>query len=251
VTTPRRVLFVDDEASVRESYRIILQRHGFAVTLAATVEEAFERIASVEFDLLICDLNIHTARDGYEVIRAMRAAHQGCTVMALTGFPDAENAGEGVNLWINGYIIKPVHPDELIAAIAERLAARQQRARILSLSYDEMLLRMRHMILESAGYAVVSAHGLVSGLEHCRDGGFDAFILGHSIPKADKRKMMEAFRQICPAPIISLRRGASEQMVDGADFHIEPDPELLLKLLADVVPRRSRPVGEGKIAKAG
>jgi hypothetical protein len=53
------------------------------------------------------------------------------------------------------------------------------------------------------------------------------------------------------AGIISLRRGASEQMVDGADFHIEPDPELLLKLLADIVPPKSALVREGKIANAG
>jgi hypothetical protein len=63
--------------------------------------------------------------------------------------------------------------------------------------------------------------------------------------------MMEAFRQVCPAPIISLRRGASEQMVDGADFHIEPDPEPLLKLLADIVPPKSALVREDKIANAG
>jgi DNA-binding response OmpR family regulator len=251
MTSPKRVLFVDDEQNIRETYRIILQRHGFAVTLAATVEEAFEKIATDEFDLLVCDLNIHQAGDGYRVIQAMRVAHQGCTVMALTGYPDAENAVNGVNLSIDGYIIKPVDPHQLVAVIAERLAARRPRARILSLSYDEMLLRMRHMILESAGYAVVSAHGLASGLEHCKDGGFDLFVLGHSIPHADKRKMMEAFRQVCPAPIISLRRGASEQMVDGADFHIEPDPELLLKLLADIVPPKSALVREDKIANAG
>jgi DNA-binding response OmpR family regulator len=92
---------------------------------------------------------------------------------------------------------------------------------------------MRHMILENAGYEVVSAQGLEKSLEYCKQGGFDGFVLGHSIPANDKRKMAEAFRQSCSAPIISLLRGASERRLDGADFHIDPDPEPLLKLLLE------------------
>jgi hypothetical protein len=38
----------------------------------------------------------------------------------------------------------------------------------------------------------------------------------------------------CPAPIISLTRGASEQRVDGAGYHLDPDPERLLKLTAEI-----------------
>jgi CheY-like chemotaxis protein len=106
--------------------------------------------------------------------------------------------------------------------------------RILSVSYDDLLLRMRHMILENEGYVVVSAHGLENGLRQCKEGGFDLFILGHSIPDQDKRKMVEAFQSKCPAPIISLTRGASEQRVDGAGYHLEPDPEPLLKLIAEI-----------------
>jgi DNA-binding NtrC family response regulator len=142
----------------------------------------------------------------------------------------------------------------LVALLVEKLAAavREPKVRILSLSYDETLLRMRHMILEKAGYAVLSAHGFASSLEHCKQGGFDLFILGHSIPHAEKRKMVEAFRQVCPAPIISLRRGASEQMVDGADFHIEPDPERLLELIAGIVHyKKSADAGQEQEAKAG
>jgi DNA-binding response OmpR family regulator len=107
-------------------------------------------------------------------------------------------------------------------------------ARILSVSYDLLLLQMRHMIMENAGYEVVSVHTLEKGLEHCKQGGFDGFVLGHSIPDDDKRKMVDFFRQSCAAPIISLRRGASEKSVDGAEFKIYPDPEALLKLLSQV-----------------
>jgi CheY-like chemotaxis protein len=109
--------------------------------------------------------------------------------------------------------------------------------RILSVSYDDLLLRTRQMILENEGYTVVSAHGLENSLAQCKKGGFDLFILGHSIPDQDKRQMVEAFRRECPAPIISLTRGASEQRVDGADYHADPEPEVLLKVIVKITPK--------------
>jgi DNA-binding response OmpR family regulator len=112
--------------------------------------------------------------------------------------------------------------------------------RVLSVSYDDLLLRMRQMILENEGYIVVSAHGLENSLAQCKKGGLDPFILGHSIPDQDKRKLVETFQSECPAPIISLTRGASEQRVDGANCHIDPDPEPLLKLLAQITRKKRR-----------
>ncbi len=108
-------------------------------------------------------------------------------------------------------------------------------ARILSVSYDEPLLRTRHMLLQQSGYEVVSTLGFTESLRHCKQGSFDLFILGHSIPYSDKMQLVERFRGVCSAPIISLRRSSGEQLVDGADHHIEPDPEPLLDLVARIL----------------
>jgi CheY-like chemotaxis protein len=94
------------------------------------------------------------------------------------------------------------------------------------------------MLLEREGHQVVSSFGFTESLKHCDEGGFDLFLLGHSIPQADKIKLVESFRQHCPGQIISLRRNAGEQLVDGADYHIEPDPEPLLKLVSRILIRQ-------------
>ena len=49
----KRILFVDDERAIREPLAVILLRYGFTVTLAASVEEALERIGNQPFDLLL------------------------------------------------------------------------------------------------------------------------------------------------------------------------------------------------------
>jgi DNA-binding NtrC family response regulator len=127
----------------------------------------------------------------------------------------------------------------LFERLATKLACREAKARILSASYDEALRRTRQLLLKAQGYEVISTDRLESTLEQCKLGGFDLFVLGHSIPEEDKQKMVEAFRQHCSAPIISLLRHPAEGIVDTADYHIEPDPEPLLKVIADLVRKKS------------
>ena len=122
---PKRLLFVDDEPRIRETLAIILPRYGFNVTLAATVSEALEKIRKEEFDILLCDLNIERENDGYDVVRAMQIVNPDCLVVILTAYPAVESAVEGIRVGIDEYITKPKRPEELVALLAERLAAKQ------------------------------------------------------------------------------------------------------------------------------
>src|SRR5581483_1660599 len=84
--------------------------------------------------------------------------------------------------------------------------------RILSVSYDELLLRTRHMLLQHSGYDTVSSLGFTQSLEHCKNGNFDLFILKHSIPYSDKRQLVEesfvmfARRLLFPCGVIPASR---------------------------------------------
>ncbi len=106
-------------------------------------------------------------------------------------------------------------------------------ARILSVSYDGALLNSRQLLLEASGHNVTSALGLNESLYHCKQGGFDLCVLGHSIPHTDKQKLIREFRAYCPGPIVSLRF-LSESDIDGANYYIDPDPKSLLELVAHI-----------------
>jgi DNA-binding NtrC family response regulator len=122
----KRILFVDDEPSIRATLAVILRRYGFIVTVASTVAEAVEEIKKQEFDLLLSDLNIEGKRDGYAVISAMREANPDCINIVLTGYPDEESAAEGLKLGIEDYIAKPANADALVAMLAEKLTGRKK-----------------------------------------------------------------------------------------------------------------------------
>jgi len=106
--------------------------------------------------------------------------------------------------------------------------------RILSVSYDVSLLATRGMLLEQRGYSVTSALGFSQAIAHCRASDFDLFILGHSIPETDKLELIKAFRENCPAPILSLERHGENRV--PCDFHASPDdPEELMKTVDRIV----------------
>lgn len=110
---------------------------------------------------------------------------------------------------------------------------------ILSVSYDEPLLNTRQRLLERDGYAVTSALGFAQALANCKGGAFDLLILGHSIPVADKEKLIKAFRSKHASPILSLWRQNEPIMVTAEYLAFSDNPEELLKGVATIFVRRA------------
>ena len=80
------------------------------------------------------------------------------------------------------------------------------RINILSISYDEPLLRTREWILKEQGFDVTSACGFTEGEDQARRGGFDLAIVGHSIPQRDKVALITEFKKHSQSPVLSLSR---------------------------------------------
>src|SRR5438876_4685254 len=85
--TRPRVLFVDDEPSIRLTLPPVLQEAGFEVRVSESVPDALFEINTNPYDVLISDLNIGEDGDGFLVVSAMRHVQPGCTNFILTGYP--------------------------------------------------------------------------------------------------------------------------------------------------------------------
>ena len=80
------VLVVDDEPSVLMTYRLILEKQGYAVHVAETAAKAIELIGQYRYDLLLCDYSLEQERTGFEVIQAARAVDPNISALLLTGY---------------------------------------------------------------------------------------------------------------------------------------------------------------------
>jgi len=99
-----------------------LEEQGFSVRTVATVPEALSLITQEEFDILIADLNVGQAGDGFTIVSAMRRTQPGAVTFILTGYPAFETALEAIRLQVDDYITKPADPDTLVGKIRAKLA---------------------------------------------------------------------------------------------------------------------------------
>ncbi len=125
-----RLLFVDDEPSLRLTLPEILKMHNFEVHSAATVAEALNHINSAKFDVLVADLNIGEPGDGFTVVSAMRRTQPHCVNIILTGYPAFESALEAIRSQVDDYLVKPCDAETLVNAIETRLKNPQPQRRL-------------------------------------------------------------------------------------------------------------------------
>ena len=119
----KRILFVDDEASIRLTLPHILGKHGFEVTSVASVEEAVKEIKIHRFDALLSDLNLPLSDEGFAVIRAMRRHQPHCINFILTGYPGDASVEKATKQKVAHYFTKPVDIDELVRTILDKLGS--------------------------------------------------------------------------------------------------------------------------------
>jgi CheY-like chemotaxis protein len=117
-----RILLAEDDDAVREMLRTALERDGFDVVAVAGVREALNRIAAENFDVLLSDLHMPQAGDGFTVVSAMRHTHPEAVTLVLSGYPALDEALSAIRLQIDAVLIKPTKISTLRELIREKLA---------------------------------------------------------------------------------------------------------------------------------
>jgi signal transduction histidine kinase/ActR/RegA family two-component response regulator len=112
-----RILVVDDQPDARELIARILRDRHAEVWTAQDVTSALALLARERFDLLISDIGM-PGRDGYDLIRELRAKGNPIPAIALTAFARAEERNRVLEAGYHAHLAKPVNPVRLAKAVA-------------------------------------------------------------------------------------------------------------------------------------
>jgi two-component system, OmpR family, response regulator RegX3 len=146
-----RVLVVEDDAAIAEPLAEGLRREGFAVTHAATGEEA---LAAPETDVVLLDLRLPDI-DGLDVCRRLRE-RSGVPIIVVTARGEEADRVVGLELGADDYVVKPFGLRELIArirAVTRRLEERAPEGPFL-IGVLELDLRARRVRVGSREVAL-------------------------------------------------------------------------------------------------
>jgi DNA-binding NtrC family response regulator len=138
-----RILIVDDEASIRFSITEVLSEE-HEVMEAPHAPAALELLETIQFDLLISDMNM-PAMTGLELLEEVRARYPDVVFVLMTAYGDIRLAVHALRNGAYDYIAKPFDNEEirlLAARVREMLALRSENARLRS----ELAQRFGEMI---------------------------------------------------------------------------------------------------------
>ncbi|GAB4475445.1 MAG: response regulator transcription factor [Anaerolineae bacterium] len=123
------ILVVDDEPVIRDSVADVLRLAGFRVVTACNGLEALDILHDLTPDLIVVDIMM-PHMNGYQLYHRLRRAPAWVRipVIFLTAKGEREDVRYGRELGADDYLMKPVEPEDLIAAIEGRLERYRQLA---------------------------------------------------------------------------------------------------------------------------
>jgi len=267
---PPKILIVDDEKVIRDSFSRVLLKEGYAVEAVESGRLALERVAEESFDIALLDLKM-PGLDGMETLRELKEKDPDVVAIMITGYPTIESAVAAVKLGAYDYLTKPCRPEELriiVARAAERrkliFENEQLRRRLEARGISELIIgksKVMQRIMEII-YKVAPTEStvLITG-----ESGTGKELLAQTIHRLSPRKEKEFVPVDCNALVeslleselfghvkgsftgaVSTKHGLFE-LANGGTFFFDEVGNLTLntqaKLLRVIQEREVKPVG--------
>ncbi len=120
----KKILTVDDSASIRQMVKITLSNAGYEVVEAGNGAEGLSKVQGAALDMIVTDLNM-PVMDGLALIREVRKlpAYRGVPILFVTTESDEAMKKEAKAAGATGWITKPFRQDQLVTLVKKVLGA--------------------------------------------------------------------------------------------------------------------------------
>ncbi|TFJ93908.1 response regulator transcription factor [Lentibacillus salicampi] len=137
----KRILIVDDEASIVTLLIFNVEQAGFETDVAYDGAEAIKKAESADFDLIILDLML-PEMDGMDVCKHLRTNKIDTPILMLTAKDEEFDKVLGLELGADDYLTKPFSPKEVVARIKAilRRSEKTEETNTLSIQIGDLMI---------------------------------------------------------------------------------------------------------------
>ena len=143
----KRILVVDDDKAILDSFSVILQDEGFSVDTAKNGKEAIEKSNAHFYNLAIIDWRLPDI-SGTDLLTELHDTVPKTTKILLTGYPSMRNAIDAVNNHADAFLVKPVDAGKLLSKIKELLKLQDEANHFSQLKVAEFIESKTKQALE-------------------------------------------------------------------------------------------------------
>ncbi|MCD6418422.1 response regulator [bacterium] len=134
--TQRKILWVDDEIEQLKPHIIFLEKRGYKVLVASTAGDGLEMLKMSHPDVVLLD-EMMPGMDGLTAIEEIRKIDRHIPIIMVTKSEEERLMEEAIGQQIADYIVKPVHPMQILTSIKKLLDAQRIVGEKLTRSYTE------------------------------------------------------------------------------------------------------------------
>lgn len=116
----KTILVVDDDKSIRDSLKMVLEFESYEVLFAENGQEALRQLAAASIDLILLDVKM-AGMDGLEVLQRVREKRAELPVIMISGHGTIETAVEATKLGAFDFLPKPLDRDKLLVTVRNAL----------------------------------------------------------------------------------------------------------------------------------
>ena len=138
---PKSILWVDDEIESLESHRRFLTDQGYEVSAATHGDDALELLRRRSYGLVLVDEQM-PGRRGLELFQAIRELDPAVPVVMVTKSEDPAVLREAIGMAVDDYLVKPLHPRQILSVVTRLLEGDRIRQQHLS---REFVTRFREL----------------------------------------------------------------------------------------------------------
>jgi DNA-binding response OmpR family regulator len=126
-----RILIVEDEKDILDFLKKALLQEGYAVDAALDGLKGEQLASTEEYDLILLDIML-PGKDGYAILKTLRAAHINVPILMLTARGEVSDRVKGLDAGADDYLVKPFALAELRARVRSLLRRPGERSPVLT-----------------------------------------------------------------------------------------------------------------------